>query len=556
MLIFSIVGLGSYNVLTPSPGLAQSAPTRLEPEPKGVRQQFLVAEKLYRNGQYGAALNAFGLLLSNYPHHTPSLILYAKTSYRLDRIQEAYMTFSRLDINTLDPETSYEFGLSFYAHQNWQGALYGFRRVPQDHPLHDLANYYGGVAALKMRQFELAESMIEKAIVLPDKLVASRNLHLRYLRKLRIDREGDHLKRQRQEEKDRLKKANAKKAPPTKSAPNKEMTPTEYEHKGWKGRDNGAFAIVDQKNQKIDFHGYALKNVSRTTQSAEFKLAPLFVLPFLERPQRKSVFVLQMNLKGEFVSSDGKEERILFFDNEDEYYRLYVVDERIRNQKNGQYTIAPWMEFPLPQDLWLSLGPEFSQNYPEFDSPGRSGRWSFFLNLGKNVEFYNLGTLLKYTYLMDADYKEVSSEVLAEFMTALKFDFGLTSEFKLAHRIFNYGEEAIDGPDSVTAISAEAFQELPLKFKIGSFGGTEYRANSVGYNKGSYENISADGLVWLGRLYLEAAPLPWIALSLSQLWSTTDWSQVMPQDAQESWELNTADYLEEFVWKIELKKTF
>ncbi len=522
-------------------------------KPPGVRKMFLAAEKLYRKGQYGAAMSAFANLLRYYPQHMPSILLYAKSAYRLDRVKDAYSLFTRVDVNSLDPETSYEYGLAFFSQKKFAGSLNGFRRIPQGHPLYDLANYYGGISAIKIRNYELAQAMMERAVVLPDKLVASRSLYLKHLKKILLMKESDKLKKQRLKEKNRLKKRKGRKSKPPKTT----KKPLVYEHNGWKGRDNNASIKVKQVIQDSDFHGFADKRVTSTTQTGEFKLAPLIEMPYQRSSSRRSVFVVQVKGKAEFLNSDGREERILFFENEGEAYRQYVEDDRQKNVKFGEAELAPWMEFPLPADFWISFGPEYFINWPEFESTNRNGRWSLFLDFGRKLPDIEFGAKTKYSNYFDDEYRDVSQEALAEIKSKLIFSFGLDSEFKLVHKSFQYVEESrIEGPDSSTAISAELAQALPVGFKIKGFGGFEFLSNWVVYDKGSYETIAADGTTLTGKLTLEYAPFDWIEAAVGQVVSRTEWTAIDPSDAEESWQLNVADAIDEFFWSIKLKKDF
>ena len=165
---------------------------------------FQRAQRLYDSGKYQGALNAYDAILRRYPGHEPTVIQLAKTLYRLDRITEAYNIFARVNPQYLDPETSYEYGWSFYNAKKWEGALFAFKKVPKGNSLYDLANYYGAVSAIKLRKLDEASDMLEKAVVLPSKLAKSRTIYAKHLQALQLMEEKSTLAKERQKERRRL----------------------------------------------------------------------------------------------------------------------------------------------------------------------------------------------------------------------------------------------------------------------------------------------------------------------------------------------------------------
>ena len=169
------------------------------------------ANRYYELGRYNDALLGYNAIIQRYPDHTAALMQAAKIYYRLDRYNEAATFFNRVAITELDPETSYEYGWAFFSLKNYEPALRGFQRVPPGHSLSDLANYYGGISAIKLKRFEVAEDMLEKALVLPDKLAKSRTLYLKHVQALRLLHQQHELANERELERETIALATPKK---------------------------------------------------------------------------------------------------------------------------------------------------------------------------------------------------------------------------------------------------------------------------------------------------------------------------------------------------------
>jgi len=85
---------GDQPPIRPSRSPIKSSQTKA---PKGVVARFAQAMRLYDAGKFSEALVAFDALHRAYPAHEPTIIQYAKTLYKLDRIPESYNLFARVN---------------------------------------------------------------------------------------------------------------------------------------------------------------------------------------------------------------------------------------------------------------------------------------------------------------------------------------------------------------------------------------------------------------------------------------------------------------------------
>ena len=246
----------------------------------GVRKMFASGLALYKARKFSQALVVFDRTLRQYPNHQPTVNLFAKSLYRLDRIPEAFQLFSKLDLKGLDIETSYEYALSNFWMRQYQPALSGFQRIPEGNALFDLANYYGGIAALKINRLLEAETMIEKAVVLPLKLAKSRRNYLKHIQDLKLLYEKKGLALERQKEKKRIEAALKKEKAVKLSSKETAKAVKNYKHQGFEGVDNQATLGIIFKNQLIDRHGYSEETNTVRITYFEFQGGPLISLPY------------------------------------------------------------------------------------------------------------------------------------------------------------------------------------------------------------------------------------------------------------------------------------
>lgn len=236
-----------------------------------VAVMFREGMELYNKGQFGPAMVVYSRILQRYPGHEPSRTQLAKTLYRMERFKDAYSVFKQLNPQFMDPETAYEYGLTYYKQNDYEGALNGFNRVTQDHPLRDLACYYGAIAAYKLKRYQEAQELIEGATVLPSKLVKNRDLYRKNIQELRQKEQEEQLHREKVqevarlkaetrarvnelEERERLAKAQkAQEAAQTAVATKAQAAPTNEEFEGFQEIVNRAGGGVDSRAQAVSY---------------------------------------------------------------------------------------------------------------------------------------------------------------------------------------------------------------------------------------------------------------------------------------------------------------
>lgn len=546
-------GMTSHAEAAPRKGAPakKEAPPKARKRPPGVRGMFEAAQELYDAGKYVQALTAYDMLLKKYPGHEPAIIQTAKTLYRLDRIKDAYAVFARVSPQHLDPETSYEYGWSFYTNKAWEGAFYAFQRVPKGHALYDLANYYGAICAIKLRRYEEAEDMLEKAVVLPDKLAKSRSLYIKHVQALRLMQQKSALAKERDKEKDALNEGDKKKTAKTTEPPVDDGT---YTHAGFKSITRSAKIKYDTIHQYIDHHG--LKESNFDARVSTFEMKSGFIWPLGSKTkERRTAFGLGITLAAEDRIIKGEEQQIVVSEDDKDLQRALISDLGTTDVKSGIAAAEPWIEFPLPENLWLALGGEINYTFVDFERANRTGHRKGYGEVNGTADRLTFGGSATYKEFLDTETKPISNVVESIVYVEREIIEQLTGKLKLTHSVFDYIDEDLSGADSATEAAMYLTQLMPLGFKLKAGAGYLTQTNYIFHGIPTYGQVSADGQTMLGRLAIVAEPFPFLTASVSQLFNKTNWT-IDNEDATDAFEVTVPDYIEEFTATVSLNMAF
>jgi tetratricopeptide (TPR) repeat protein len=530
----------------------------------GVRGMFDAAQELYAAGRYPEALAAFDAILKKYPAHEPSIQQMAKALYRLDRFREAYAFYARLSPATLDPETTYEYGWTFYTAKSYEGALAAFQRLPKGHALYDLANYYGAICAIKLKRYDVAEEMLDKAVVLPDKLAKSRTLYVKHVQALRLLQQRSALGRERDREKLELEAERKRKKKEAEEAAAKE-TVAGYKHQGLRGVTKEAAVAYAAEHQYIDDHGFKQSAFDAKVASFSLKSGPVIPLPIKVGKDRQAAYGLELRLSAEDRVQTGDEQILVTDQSDQDVTRVLSRKAKVNGEtgtangetKSGTFGGETWLEFPLPEGVWLALGGELEFTYPEFARGQREGFRRGFLGVGGRAGAVNYAGEGSYTEVVNEKTKPITNIVTADVTLSGELLAKLTAALDLTYKVFDYPrpELELDGPDEATSGEVSLKQDIPYGFSITGTVDYERQTNAVFHGLPTYGEVAADGDLYTGKLILAAAPFSFVSASLEEDVTQKKW-KVQNEAARETFEVNTPDYVESFTAKISLNLAF
>ncbi len=488
-----------------------------------VTQLFTMAVAVYEKDQFARALTAFSSILQRYPAHEPSAVYSAKALYRLERIPESYAQFSRLNINGMDIETSYEYGQVFMAQKNFVQAIVAFQRVPKSHALWDLANYYGAICALNLKQYETAENMLESAVVLPRRLAAKKNLYLAHVNQIGVIAQKSALKKERQKIEKEMNEdiKNAKPAVPT-TVPS---PPPAYVHSGLKVIEQYADLDFRYRHQNGELHGFGDNNSIHRTFGFRFFNGPAKYYGTSSR--KKTMVGMQVHVDVENRSTSGKEIRNIAFDKDSDHFRAQETPYPKGQSRNLSLGLTPFVEFPMAMNFWGLASFNYEHVFPELELDYKGGSHSILLSGYQKEKSYTWGIESSSSWVRGKSFRPTSVKIRNGAFLLADFGSGLLGESYLTYDLFNYNILNASGPDSVTKIDAILSQSFPLGITLGAEGNLSFKKNQIIFDTAQLP-YQADGLELGWRLFSDISPLPWLKLSLSHSRSQTKWSVHSP----------------------------
>ena len=516
---------------------------------KGVVAQFSQAMQLYDAGKFAEALVVFDRIHRTYPAHEPTTIQYAKTLYRLDRIPESYNLFARINPQYLDPETAYEYGYAFYVQNRFDGALFSFKRVPTDHPLYDLASYYAAMCAIRMKKYAEAEELLDKAVVLPDKLARSKTLYQKHVSSLRQIQEKADLERQTADEKQRIAGEQIKaktQGKPGATPVAQPVAPAKYAHAGFYSVDRFAKLKIIQVNQSSDLHGFSRKNYNSQVGAFNFSQGPVAALPLKLDHDRQAAVGLQIDLALSSVTSEGIQERLVAYEDSREIVQNLTERTPKTTTNNGDIGGTAWIESPLPSGWWLGADGHMGFTYPDFK---RGQRYGFRGATGKlgwmkaSPTSWTIEITGTHDQIVDSEAEPVTAQTISDNTASVSFKSATTLKLGAKYVFYDYKLPLLPGPDTSTSGSLTAEQKFPLGFAVSLTGTIEQQSNYIARNLASVGSASADGQIKSGVAKIKASPFDWITVSAKHTVSQSKWT-VKQSDRAEAFKASTPDYSE------------
>jgi tetratricopeptide (TPR) repeat protein len=522
---------------------------------RGVREMFAEGEALFKKKMYREATAVFALILTDYPEHEPTIILFAKSAYVLGHMSDAYGLFSKIQLTQLDAESSYQYGYAFFSAKNWDGALVAFRRIPKVHALSDLANYYGGICAMRMRRFADAESMMENAAVLPEKLAKSRTVFLKHLTEIRLLHQKKELSEERKAEYNRLNpEVKEKEKRPKQKVDAIPATVSAEKYGGFRSVVNKGAVSYETKSELKNTHGY--RDISALTKTTSFKFAAGYMDTFNAGARERCGYGVQLKLGIDDLLIEGKELKYLIYDNIDSLQQVQTTPPEISHIKTGTIGADPWIEYPFLGDKWVSFIATISFTYPEIERINRTGKRGGKVLVDGKVSDTDVGISSAYLEILDASTSTVSSSLLTTVNTATTLMSDLTLKFAFDYNAFTYLLDGIEGPDTIVGLGASIEQAFPLSTKFNLTGWYKRITNNIIVNSPNYEIVTADGNSIAGVIGGEICPWSWLKVKVQQTYQSNKWENIQPENAVDDWELSVPSYYQALIMSIELSKTF
>lgn len=510
--------------------------------PKGVVQKFAMAMRLFEAGKFNEALVAFDAIHRQYPAHEPTIVQYAKTLYRLERIPESYNLFARINPQYLDPETAYEYGYAFYVQNQFEGALYSFKRVPVDHALYDLASYYAAMSAIRLKRYGEAEELLDKAVVLPDKLARNKSLYQKHVTSLRMLQERAELERTTAEEKKRLATDSSQNKGTTAAAPESAGPPPPYSHSGFFGVSKLGRITHKRTAELASFHSQSEKTYKSDETAFSFSYGPTIPLNY-KIDARQAAIGAQLDLKATNIASEGSKV-LLKYNQTEEIVETLVQKSPLETTRSGDIGGNVWVEYPMPSGMWIGLDGHLSFTYPNFARGQRYGVRGLYGQIAwmKEGSTTWVGTL-------SGGYDLIVDSETEPFLASGSIDGSLSAKLPSSSTITvggRYGllenllpQTGVPGPQTSVNAFLSIRQDFPLGMSLTATGSAEKKELYTAKDPETRNIVStADADTLSGSVKFGAAPVGWLGFSASYRFSKNYWT-IHNKDRRERFEAIT-----------------
>lgn len=527
---------------------------------------------LYVSENYKDASEYFKKYLATAPNDLNAIVYTAKSFYKLDQIEESFSYFSRVDIEQLDVETSYEYGQVYYIMRRYPEALAAFKRVPPSgHALSDLANYFGGVCAIKTRNYQLAEMSFEKAEVLPSKLASRRKVYLDQLQKIfalkskrdmsayKLEMTKNHQpnapspvvsKSDSVRTKNKLKGKRSKKR--------NSRIKRRYKHRGQESFDRRNELGISMKNQQFELGGFGSDSSDLRSIYFNFKNG---LKKFYGRSYRaRSVVGAELDLLVESRSTDGVEQRNFSSDSLEDQFRIQETPFDEGSTTNLSAMIRLFYELPLTRNGWLDLSLQYKRLLPEFEGGyggGDHGASASFKKTMQNLEMIGSTSV---SFLRGENHDTKTTKFFGKAYASYSFAGDLSVSTAAMFDQSNYALINQSGPDSVATFSALIAQKFPLNIEVEGELGATLTSNYTIFPDAT-KTIAADSTGFYLGASAQALLFKYVKVYLSyqksfEKWQVTGGDSTNQEADQETFDLTIPNILNTLEYGVSVNISF
>lgn len=464
----------------------------------------------FRAGKWDEAIEQFNKVLKQFPQHEASRVHLAKAYFRREDMEKAYQSFRQINPRNLDAETSYEYGKVFFDFEQYEESYAAFQQVPNGHPLFDLASFYGAIAAVKLKRFVDAEKMIGNAVVLPAKLVKSRNLYRQHIETLAAKERQEQLNREKLSEEKRLsdqtrlfrEKLYAEPAPMPLPAPENNKAP---EYTGFLGTRREATLGIRSAEQLVDYNGYGTEESRIQTNYFQFWNSGVKTFG-TKHPNYAIGLAVNLGLMDRHFTNG---EDLILKQTSDELLELVTPQSGRKDQLLAHAAVHVGFEKHLGGEYWLGAQAKGLGLYPDMKASQSRQQRSAEVYVGQRLSEWFQRYRLEAIETLTTDNRPTKTTNLGEMMVGFIWPNSAGLELGLRVSGYNYRAKLERGPQE----SARAFGNIYADFPIGMRIGVEGMSESLqGYQVAGLDtsryNIDSFG----GRAYANVTPFHWLTV--------------------------------------------
>jgi hypothetical protein len=384
------------------------------------------------------------------------------------------------------------------------------------------------MSAIRLKRYGEAEELLDKAVVLPDKLARNKSLYQKHVTSLRMLQERTELERTATEEKKRLASDASQNKNATTTAPAESAAPPPpYSHAGFFGVSKLGRITHKRSSELASFHSQSEKTYKSDETAFSFSYGPTIPLSF-KMDSRQAAIGAQLDLKATNIASEGSKV-LLKYNQTSEIVETLVQKSPLETTRSGDIGGNIWVEYPMPSGMWIGLDGHLSFTYPNFARGQRYGVRGLFAQLAwmKEAPTTWIGTLSGgYDLIVDSE---------TEPFLARSIDGSLSAKLPSSSTITlggRYGlledmipQTGVPGPQTSVNAFLSVRQDFPLGMSLTATGSAEKKELYTAKDPETRAIVStADANTLTGSVKLGAAPLSWLTFSASYRFSKNYWT--------------------------------
>lgn len=489
-----ILAIASLGMQVPFVAVAQDGVKRVQTTSDRDR-----AAEFFAQGNYTKALDLYLRVVKSSPDDLVATVGAARSYYHLEQWDEAQDWFARTKGAQLETEATYEQAHTYMHFKKYPEALEHFKRIPKGHALYDLANYFGGICAVKLKRYGEAQTLMENAVTLPEKYQKSRAVYEKHIAILAAQRQDKRL--------GQIPSENASATKPAVVA----AAPEPYQHYGVGYIEKFAIMGLEKKTEHTDFSG--LKKQDAKFEKRYFWFKSGLIQPLKDTGERRPVVGMELSLWAEQQDFDGIE---LGKD------RDTIPAVRLGEfSKTGSGEFKAFSEVPVGEKYWIGMQLNSEQEYPDFGANLATNRKMASVFFGQAQPGYKAEVHVGAAQTLFEGTRANAETIFGTYIEKRPFDFMKVTFYADHYELKYYGLGP--GPQERVKATLEVKNYLPYGFTL--IPAVKYQSNKnyLLYDLAGEANFIFD----------EESVKPILTL----LWSPWDWIEFSVERAEEKRQL-------------------
>lgn len=497
------------------------------------------AWKLFQQKDFRQAGDTFREILQKWPGHEDSRTGLARSLYAQKRYREASRTFRTINLSKAPASLSYEYGMTMYHTRNWQEALAGLRRVPESHSHSDLAAWYGAKSAWKLDRPAEADRLLDRAVVLPSSLRASRAALRSKIRRRLLERQPGKKSRRARTTRPAptvVKERRFTGIPTRKESPQPKPAARDSQSRpsGGAGSDPFLFpaarrvrAGARKIQQQITWQNDTGTTNGATTFFLElqhgFRTGP--VKPAIS----SSILNLQFDLRVD-QRRGGRKEMIMDPHPASWLYHYGLQDDEV--SRNAQIQPSIWYQHPLGKDLALAAAARLLLIQPGLSDGQVLRDQSLHLAFGYLTRTQNIRLAAAWHQAASSETGALLSRGREEMQASIRLNHGIEVRAGTIWNQYYYSDNTLPGPDTDQLWFAELGMLFTEAVYVGIQGDylTEVDVRSFPTGADSINRISSWQSSTGGTLILRCRPVHWLTVQGHSRLRYTTLERTAPSD--------------------------